>query len=444
VRILSLSAAIGLILSPQGHAQCTAGQVDMTYGTAAEAGYVQISPVVALAAGSEFEGTVSDSTHAIYATTNIALDAGGNAVASVARVRAGGERDLSFGGYGAVVPLQPSTVVMDSQLAIDSAGNTILAMLSGDQSVIVLTRYTSSGALDASFGSNGQSTIAFPTNAVAPFNLKAGSDGSLYIATGSRNPNPPWQPVVVKTLPSGALDTSFGTGGFSYFYTGSYGPFGKATDLWLNPDGTILVAGRVGDDQTYNQFFAARLFANGALDTSFGSNGMTVVSFGSNVIAYGRKMVVTANGRIVVTGGLSTPANVGTASSTGIIRLLADGTLDTSFNGTGQLVLPNFFGFVIAAQNNDKILLGGTDGAGIHGEVVRLLTSGQLDPAFGASGIATLRPPGWPASSVVHLNYLPSGKIIVHTAGSNLPNSAVSAAAGYLVRLDSGSGTACH
>ena len=443
MRIRLLSTAIGLLLASRGHAQCTAGQVDTPYGGAAASGYVQISPVVQVV--TEFEGTVSSSDNSIYATTEIAADPSGNAVTSIIKVKDGGARDLTFGGYGAVVPFPPSADTVDAELATDPSGNTIVAMLSTDQSNIVLARYLPSGVLDTSFGSGGQLTIAFANYVSGVFNLKAGPDGSLYVATGSQYPNPPVQPVVFKTTPSGALDTSFGAGGYAYFYNDNYGPFGKATDLWLNADGTILVAGRVGDTQpqTYAQFFVARLFANGTLDTSFGSNGMTVVTFGSGIIADGRKMVVTPDGRIVVTGGLAPTG--GAFTNTGVIRLLANGALDHSFNGTGQLTLSNFVGYVIAVQNNNKILLGGNDGAGIRGQVVRVLTNGQLDTAFGSAGISTLNPPGWPTASVSHLNYLPGGKIIVHAAGGSSPSStSAPTSAGYLVRLDSGSGVGCH
>jgi len=61
------------------------------------------------------------------------------------------------------------------------------------------------------------------------------------------NPQSPsnWQPVVVKVRAAGALDTSFGVGGFSYFYQGAFGPGGKATDLSIQADGRVLVGGRV-------------------------------------------------------------------------------------------------------------------------------------------------------------------------------------------------------
>lgn len=441
IGLLSISVALEFLVVSQGHAQCTAGQVDTAYGGGAASGYVQISPVVQ--ATSEYEGTVSAGYEGIYAATEIAVDPSGNPVASVINVKNDGARNLVFGGYGAVVPFPPSANTLDAALTMDPSGNIIVAMLSGDQSNIVLARYLPGGALDESFGSNGQSTIPFD-NAVSPvFNVKAGSDGSLYVATGAQFPQPPYQPVVFKTTPSGALDTSFGIGGFAYFYADNYGPYGRATDLWLNVDGTILVIGRVGDNQTYLQPFVARLFANGALDTSFGNNGLTVVPFGSGVFAFGRRMVVTPDRKIVVTGAFG-PAG-GAATGTAVIRLLANGALDNSFNGTGQLTLAGFVGYVIAVQNNNKILLGGNDAAATRGQVARLLTNGQLDAAFGSAGISSLNPPGWATASVAHLNYLPNGKIIVHAAGGSLPTTVGPLTqAAYLVRLDSGSGVGCH
>jgi hypothetical protein len=45
-------------------------------------------------------------------------------------------------------------------------------------------------------------------------------------------------------------------------------------------------------------------------------------------------------------------------------------------------------------------------------------------------------------SGATHVNYNPNGKIIVHLGAAQ--TSGVSNGAGYLVRLDSGSGAGCH
>jgi uncharacterized delta-60 repeat protein len=340
--------------------------------------------------------------------------------------------------------------VLDASLTIDGSDRTVIGMMSADQTNLVLARYSSAGVLDASFGTGGELTIPFPNYVNGPWAVKAAADGTLFIAAATYTSNgPPWQPVVVKVTPAGAIDTTFGTAGFASFYTGNFGPGGKATDLWLNADGTILVAGRVGDNNTYNYFYVARLTSYGTLDTSFGtSQGLTVASFG-NIVAYGRKMAVQADGKIVVIGGIIPAGGTGAtanATDTGVIRLLANGALDKTFNGTGMLYLSNVIDQILALQNNNKILLGGVvslTASTATGSIERLLTNGQPDPAFGAagSGIIPLADPGPPYTIITRLSVSPGGGIFVHSGtGAN----GISAGAGYVTRIDAGSGAGCH
>jgi len=253
--------------------------------------------------------------------------------------------------------------------------------------------------------------------------------------------------VITKVTASGALDTSFGVGGFSYFYQGAFGPGGKATDLSIQADGRILVGGRVGDNVTYSEFFVARLLANGMLDTSFGTNsGLTVVSFG-NTLADGRKMAVQRDGRIVLVGGAASNNSPSALDGTGVIRLLANGQLDTSFNGTGSLQLFGYHGYVVALQNNNKILIGATQfnaqQTATSTLVVRLTVAGQPDPAFGPAqnGIVVLNVPGAVSSGPSHVTYDTGGSILVRAYGNDLTGSIFT---DYLARMASGSGSGCH
>jgi uncharacterized delta-60 repeat protein len=446
VSSLLLCACSSLVYAQTVPAGCTAGTLDTSYGPAASGGYVQISPV--FMNESEFETGVFDSANNFYIVSSAAVDMLGQSLPTIVKLKPGGTRDLTYGGFGSVVPAPPTAGVYDVSLAIDGSDRTVIGMISADQTNIVLARYSSAGVLDASFGTNGELTIPFPNYVNAPWAVKAAADGTLFIAAATYTSNgPPWQPVVVKVTPAGAIDTSFGTAGFASFYANNFGPFGKATDMNLNADGTILVAGRVGDNSTYDAFFVARLTSYGTLDTSFGtSQGLTVVSFG-NIIAYGRKMAVQSNGKIVVLGGII-PANDSSqpVSDTGVIRLLANGALDKTFNGTGSLHLTNALYQILGLQDNNKILMGGiasptpTTATGL---VQRLLTNGQPDPAFGASGngIVSLVDPGPPYTGIVRLSVGPGGGIFVHS-GSGL--NGTSAGAGYVTKLDAGSGAGCH
>jgi uncharacterized delta-60 repeat protein len=443
ISALLLCASSSLVCAQTVPSVCTAGMLDTHYGPAAGGGYVQSSPV--MLNESEFETGAFDSTNDYYTVSSAAMDMLGQPLAAIVKLKPGGARDLTYGGFGSVVPAPPTAGLVDASLAIDGSDRTVIAMMSADQTNIVLARYSSAGVLDASFGTGGELTIPFQNNVNGPWAVKAAADGTVFIATATSTNGGPWQPIVVKVTPAGAIDTSFGVAGFASFYAQNFGPSGKATDLWLNADGTILVSGRIGDNHTYNVFYVARLTSYGALDTSFGTNaGFTVVSFG-NVIAYGRKMAVQTDGKIVVVGGIIPSNDVTQAvTDTGLIRLLANGVLDVTFNGSGVLHLSNVVYQVVALQNNNKILLAGEASLTAPTALVaRLLTNGQPDPAFGTAGngIVPVAAPGSPNTVITRVSYSPGGAIIVH---SGTGAAGVSAGAGVVLRLDSGSGTGCH
>jgi uncharacterized delta-60 repeat protein len=444
VSALLFCASSSLVCAQTVPSVCTAGMLDTHYGPAASAGYVQSSPV--MLNESEFEAGAFGSTNDYYTVSSAAMDMLGQPLAAIVKLKPGGARDLTYGGFGSVVPAPPTAGLVDASLAIDGSDRTVIGMMSADQTNIVLARYSSAGVLDASFGTGGELTIPFQNSVNGPWAVKAAADGTVFIATATATNGGPWQPIVVKVTSAGAIDTSFGVAGFASFYADNFGPSGKATDLWLNADGTILVGGRIGDNSTYNYFYVARLTSYGALDTSFGTNqGLTVVSFG-DIIAYGRKMAVQTDGKIVLMGGIIPTNSAATANvtDTGVIRLLANGALDTTFNGSGVMHLTNVVYQMVALQNNNKILLGGEASLTTPtGLVARLLTNGQPDPAFGTTGNGTVpvAAPGSPNTLISRVSYSPGGAIIVHS-GTGV--AGVSAGAGFVLRLDSGSGPGCH
>jgi uncharacterized delta-60 repeat protein len=419
---------------------CTAGQLDESFGVANN-GYVQISPTLYNYPNSiSGESEVLDATGASYSVSTAAADSVGYGVSDIVKVKSGGARDLTFGGFGSVVPPPPPADTQDATLTMDASGNLVIANMAADGASVVLYRYSAAGVPDTTYGTAGVATIPL-TQITGPWAIKAAPDGSVLVAAGVfSSSSSSWLPAVFKITPTGALDTTFGSSGFSYFYAGAFGPFGKATDLSIQADGTILVGGRVGDNNTYNEFFVARLLANGALDTSFGTSaGMTVVSFGS-VIADGRRMAVEADGKIVLLGGITSAGG----SATGVIRLTANGVPDSTFNGTGSVQLAGFLGWQVALQNNNKILISATQPTGPQTNVAvaaRLTAAGQLDSSFGNNGTTTLAVPGAANASVAHIGYEPGGAIHILVIGMDVTGTIYTE---YLARLDSGTGSGCH
>lgn len=406
--------------------------------------YRQISPTLYnVLNGLAGESEILTPTGMVYAVSSAAADPAGNAVADIVELNPRGRRDLTFGGAGSVVPPSPPAGTMDAALTRDSAGNLIIAIITADGANLVLNRFSPAGTLDTTYGTAGTVTIPF-TQITGPWAIEAAPDGSVLIAAGAfpDASSHGWEPVVLKVTPAGALDTGFGTGGVSYFNTGAFGPAGKATDLSIRPDGTILVGGRVGDNHTYDYFFVARLLADGALDTSFGaSGGMTTVSFG-NVVADGRKMAVQQDGRIVLVGGVGPLGG----PNTGVIRLTAGGFPDPSFNGTGSLLLSGFHGYQVALQPDDKILIAAADTAtsqSATSEVVRLTYSGKLDTTFGNqhNGVVPLQAPGAASTGTSQIAYSPESGIHVLVYGQDTTGTVYT---DYVASLGGAAGPGCH
>ncbi len=117
--------------------------------------------------------------------------------------------------------------------------------------------------------------------------------------------------------------------------------------LAIGPDGKIVAVGTTLLSGASSTVFAiARLNPDGTLDSSFDGNGLATVSLstsgssGSSDTA--DAVTIQADDKIVIVGqaylltsGSSNPNGVPTDAA--VVRLNADGTLDSSFNGTGML-----------------------------------------------------------------------------------------------------------
>ena len=130
-----------------------------------------------------------------------------------------------------------------------------------------------------------------------------------------------------------------------------------------------------------------RLNADGTLDTTFGNGGSIVTAFSGSNGAVPRAIFVQADGKILI-GGESINELPGQAI---LARYNADGTLDTSFFNGGINTLGGTDGWItdIAVHTNGKIYLAITGNSGFDFKVVRLTGSGFADNTFGSGGVRT-------------------------------------------------------
>jgi uncharacterized delta-60 repeat protein len=193
-----------------------------------------------------------------------------------------------------------------------------------------------------------------------------GTDSGPTDASGDAPPAPPpdRDVAVVRLLPTGALDTTFGSNGIAIIDLAA--PAGSVRDdlygLTVDAMGRpVLFGSRKGDGtRTDQDRVVARLTAAGALDTSFGSMGQHLLTIGT-LNDNPRHGLVQPDNKIVMAGYTNQPTGVGnqTANAVVLLRLLDTGMPDTTFGANG-IVNANPF------KSPDGVMLAGmTEAYGI-------------------------------------------------------------------------------
>lgn len=248
--------------------------------------------------------------------------------------------------------------------------------------------YSQSASYDSSFGVNGKVIINRCPLSYNVFEMDLQSDVKIVHGFGA---NSNIYGIFSRSNSNGTLDTTFGTNGYyelSTTTTSVLQPESNYTmvELEVQSDNKIVSAGR-RESIAASTFCISRILANGGLDTSFNGTGFLEVSFGTGV-SRGNCMKLQNNGKILV-GGRS-----GSSSQFfSILRLNTDGSFDSTF-GTGGKVQTLMSGqclpYSIAIQSDGKILMGGyvlNNPYGYDFALVRYMPDGALDTSFGVNGI---------------------------------------------------------
>jgi uncharacterized delta-60 repeat protein len=192
---------------------------------------------------------------------------------AIARYTDAGLLDQTFGDGGTVTSgpdgegVDPFGVAVDPSRAIVVAGGSRGAQYGG-ASDFALARYTSTGALDPTFGSGGEvsTDFGFPNDVASDLAIEPG--GRIVAVGGSDNVF-----ALARYNADGSLDSTFGSGGR---VTTAFGPtsVSHATAVALDVTGDIIVGGTTGD-----AFALARYRQDGSLDPAFGSAGEATTTF---------------------------------------------------------------------------------------------------------------------------------------------------------------------
>jgi len=224
----------------------------------------------------------------------------------MARLLTTGQLDTSFGtsgmaalvaGPGPIVPLS------DGEILIGSGGLTASPFLNLIPGPGGVARYTTSGSLDTSFGIGGQAgSVVAPSAIAVQSNGKivvVGTNPNQLSVTGNSSGF-----GVMRLNPNGSVDTTFGTrGGTTTGFANM--PLTGAFAVVIQSNGEVVSAGEAGGTVTntlVESFALARYLGTGALDTTFGTGGQVTTSFGSSAAAFITSMALQSDGNIVVAG----------------------------------------------------------------------------------------------------------------------------------------------
>lgn len=315
-------------------------------------------------------------------------DIGGEFASTVTRLQSNGQPDLSFGKRGVMISDNVGTgsYTLDALHSLSSGG----VIGAGENATdFLVEKFLPDGTHDNNFGTAG--IVKQKVGADNEANdMIVDTQGNIVVGGSVKNVNQTYtEACVVRFLPNGTPDPAFGTSGSRQL------PFSVRNDaihsLAIAPDNKIYAAGN-GMESLQRTGVVVRLNNDGSVDTSFGTNGTLTLSGSPALEIIARKVFVQADEKIIV---VYYEAAYGTANDDKVFlcRYFANGELDTSYgtNGRYDLVLPGGKDFELrgfARDNTGRIYVSGNfvKVSTNYFYLARLLPNGGLDTSYGTSG----------------------------------------------------------
>lgn len=359
---------------------------------------------------------------------------GGNGfpyVACMARIdTACGELDPSFGQNGVLTHHFEQRTICNS-IALQADGKIVGAGLiaasnGGSGQFPGVWRYNADGSVDSTFNGTGYNNIPFssgfpPGEAEEVF---IDADGRILVAILGYS-----QLGVFRYTTDGALDASYSFDGRAEMSVG-YTPFTDNLGAVMDPDGSVTLAALVGTSPTPPYFIAlARFLPDGQPDTAFGVNGLaehpTVIATPGQADGFKDWSIVRRPGGGYLVGygvqlGVTSPS---------VAAFLEDGAIDQTFGTDGIYHFTDEnaagSGLWMEPDGSALLFLRHNFNSG-PGAIVKLTPDGEPDPSFGNNGVL-LVPFGAPLDGrgFVHGLRLPGGDLMAYGFNSNTGQGSV-------------------
>ncbi|HEX7507186.1 MAG TPA: hypothetical protein VF550_10470 [Polyangia bacterium] len=271
-----------------------------------------------------------------------------------------------------------------------------------EQNEFALAQLNADGTFDTTFGQSGRAHAGTTTVSLAGCAAAAvQSDGKIVVAGWGESTTSGADYALARFTSVGALDATFGTAGFTTTNfkasATSVGEDDKILSLAILTDGRILAGGEmlINGPYTNGRASFARYLSTGALDTTFAGTGImtldlsTLLPPGGGSLFDATSLVVTSTGAFFA--GITSISTFG-RNDTAIASVKADGTLDTTFGTSGvlwetkpgvhndqhlsQLALTSAGSLIMLGHDTWSWFLG------------RYTSAGAADKAFGSAGQA--------------------------------------------------------
>lgn len=295
--------------------------------------------------------------------------------------------DLQFGEQGISVHDAPTGITSAVPISLHylPSGKILMGFLVGNNGGFV-SLHLPNGQRDSSFGTNGIRSFPAPAGEnmqqrdvavledqrIVVLNRRQGLNGYTMAFQFNR------------LLPDGTPDATFGDGGMVVMP----GPDNMALrSIIAQPDGKILFGGTVN-----GTLMVGRLEQNGALDSSFGENGIALHT-APNVGLSLSRMRLAPNGDIILVGSQLIGFD---ATGLAVCKVRSNGALDTSFGDSGFFLHDHSENIFLYESLHDlhivadgSLVVAGSialDGTKERFCVLKLRPDGTLDQAFGEGG----------------------------------------------------------
>ena len=313
------------------------------------------------------------------------------AIATPAAAAAGaGSPDPTFGGKRGIAVSDFPVSAFPYDMVQRPDGRLVVAGVSHGR--LAVARFTSDGALDPAFGRGGRIRYATPTRLRGPNGVRVALDAKgriLVVATAAGLE----RIEVARLRPTGALDTSFGAGGFAELVVAP-GDTIWADAIAARPDGGVVV---LGDDPFGPDTISLwALTGSGAPDTAFDGDGLARFQAPAPLESQfqGRDLSVDDQDRVTVlaAGLYRNPSSLRLVSRPVLLRLTSSAALDPTFGVDGIATTSRPYGGFEPSRmqiDGDHIVVAGTPyrfDAGWGAAVVRLSVDGSVDGSFGDHG----------------------------------------------------------